>query len=278
MLEVASLGSGSSGNATLVRAGDTTLLVDCGFTLKESLKRMASLGVAPSDLTAVLISHEHSDHVKGIGPLSRKFGVPIYLTHGTFGRLRDDRLIAYELFHAHAPFTLGNIEVDPFPTPHDAAESCQFVFRHAGASFVVATDMGVCTPYILSKLTGVNGVLIECNYDDEMLRNGPYPYSLQQRIRGNFGHLGNTQAGPVVRSIDHPGLQWILLGHLSEKNNTEDCARGAVLASVPKSADRVEVLKQHSASRWYEIRETSTQTLKTADTTDAVATGEITAS
>ena len=113
MLEVASLGSGSSGNATLVRSATTTLLVDCGFTLKESLKRMASLGVAPSDLTAVLISHEHGDHVKGIGPLSRKFGVPIYLTHGTFGRLRDNRLINYELFHAHAPFNLGQLRCHP---------------------------------------------------------------------------------------------------------------------------------------------------------------------
>jgi len=253
MLEVASLGSGSSGNATLVRSATTTLLVDCGFTLKESLKRMASLGVAPSDLTAVLISHEHGDHVKGIGPLSRKFGVPIYLTHGTFGRLRDNRLINYELFHAHAPFNLGDIEVDPFPTPHDAAESCQFVLRHDGVSFVVATDMGVCTPFILEKLAGVNGVLIECNYDDDMLRNGPYPPSLQHRIRGKFGHLGNVQAGPVVRAIDHPALQTILLGHLSEKNNTEKCARDAVLASVPNAASKVEVLKQHAASRWYAI-------------------------
>ena len=253
MLEVASLGSGSSGNATLVRSANSALLIDCGFTLKESLKRMASLGVAPSDLTAVLISHEHGDHVKGIGPLSRKFGVPIYLTHGTFGRLRDNRLINYELFHAHAPFTLGDIEVDPFPTPHDAAESCQFVLRNQGVSFVVATDMGVCTPFILNKLVGVNGLLIECNYDEDMLRNGPYPPSLQQRIRGKFGHLGNVQAGPVVRAIDHPALQHILLGHLSEKNNSESCARDAILASVPNAADRVEVLKQHAASRWYAI-------------------------
>ncbi len=253
MLEVASLGSGSSGNATLVRSATTTLLIDCGFTLKETLKRMATLGVAPSDLTGVLISHEHSDHVKGIGPLSRKFGVPIHLTHGTFGRLRDNRLIAYELFHAHAPFMMGDIEVDPFPTPHDAAESCQFVLRHQGVSFVVATDMGVCTPFVLEKLRGANGLLIECNYDEDMLRNGPYPPSLQHRIRSNYGHLGNVQAGPVVKAIDHPALEYILLGHLSEKNNTENCAREAVLASVSDAGERVEVLKQHAASRWYSI-------------------------
>jgi len=253
MLEVASLGSGSAGNATLVRTENTTLLVDCGFTLKETLKRMASLGVSPSDLTAVLISHEHSDHIKGIGPLSRKFGVPIYLTHGTFRRLKDNRLLAYELFHAHAPFTLGDIEVDPFPTPHDAAESCQFVLRNNQVSFAVATDMGICPPHVLSKLSGVNGMLIECNYDEDMLRNGPYPPSLQHRIRGQFGHLGNVQAGPVVRAIDHPALQTILLGHLSEKNNTESCARDAVLASITRNPERVEVLKQHAASQWYAI-------------------------
>lgn len=253
MLEVASLGSGSSGNATLVRSTKTSLLIDCGFTLKETLKRMATLGVAPSDLTAVLISHEHSDHVKGIGPLSRKFGVPIYLTHGTFRRLKDNRLLAYELFHAHAPFTLGDIEVDPFPTAHDAAESCQFVLRKDNISFAVATDMGVCPPFVLGKLAGVNGVLIECNYDDDMLRNGPYPPSLQHRIRGQFGHLGNSQAGPVVRAIDHPSLETILLGHLSEKNNTEQCALDAVLASVVRNPERVEVLTQHAASRWIAI-------------------------
>lgn len=253
MLEVASLGSGSTGNATLVRSANTTVLIDCGFTLKETLKRMASLGVAPSDLSAVLISHEHGDHVKGIGPLSRKFGVPIYLTHGTFRRLKDDRLLKYELFHAHAPFELGDLTIDPFPTPHDAAESCQFIVRKDNVSFVVATDMGVCPPFVLSKLAGVNGMLIECNYDDDLLRNGPYPPSLQHRIRGNFGHLGNLQAGPVVRAIDHPALECILLGHLSEKNNTEQCALDAVLASVSNHPERVEVLKPHVASRWYAI-------------------------
>jgi len=159
-LEVASLGSGSSGNATLVRSETTTLLIDCGFTLKESLARMATLGVAPSDLTAVLISHEHSDHVKGIGPMSRKFGVPIWLTHGTFGRLRDNRLIAYELFHAHASFTLGDIEVDPFPTPHDAAESCQYIFTHNDVRFACVTDLGACTPHVIEKLEGAITTII----------------------------------------------------------------------------------------------------------------------
>jgi len=251
MLEVASLGSGSSGNATLVRSENTTLLIDCGFTLKETLARMATLEVAPSDLTAVLISHEHGDHIKGIGPLSRKFGVPIWLTHGTFNRMKDKRLLAHQFFHAHAPFDLGDIQVDPFPTPHDAAESCQFVFSNKGVRFVIATDLGVCTPFILQKLKGVNGMLIECNYDDDMLRNGPYPPSLQHRIRSNFGHLGNLQAGPVVRAIEHDALEHILLGHLSEKNNTEAHARDAVLASVPDAVDRVHVLKQHAASEWY---------------------------
>jgi len=180
--------------------------------------------------------------------------VPIWLTHGTFRRLKDKRLIATELFHAHAAFTLGDITVDPFPTPHDAAESCQFRFSNNDVSFVVATDLGVCTPFILQKIQGANGILIECNYDDEMLRNGPYPLSLQRRIRSNFGHLGNAQAGPLIRAIEHSRLERILLGHLSEKNNTDAHARDAILASLPTASERITVLQQHSVSEWFTLR------------------------
>lgn len=250
-LSMATLGSGSSGNATLVRSPNTLILVDCGFTLKETLRRLEQLGIEPSMIDALVVTHEHGDHVKGIGPFARKFAVPVCMTHGTRRACRDRRFGKLKLFHPHEPFCIGDIELDPFPTPHDAAESCQFVFRHNGSSFALLTDLGVCTPHIQEKITGVNGILIESNYDIDMLRSGPYPYALQQRIRSDWGHLGNLQAGQVLACIDHPDLQQILLGHLSEQNNTEQAALNSVVQCLDSRGERVRVMKQNEVSEWF---------------------------
>lgn len=253
MLQVASLGSGSSGNATLVRTPATLLLLDCGFTLKETTARMAKLGLSPSNLDGVLISHEHGDHVKGIGPLSRKFAKPVWLTHGTYNALRDQRFTHTNLISAHQAFKIGDIDIDPFPTPHDAAESCQYVFSHQDVRFACVTDLGACTPHVEEKLAGVTGLLVESNYDEQMLSNGPYPRSLQARIRSDFGHLGNVQAGQLVKRVDHAGMQSILLGHLSEQNNTDKAAYSTMAEYVPANDNRVTVLQQHSCSQWFDL-------------------------
>jgi len=253
-LRVASLGSGSSGNAMVVQSASTTILLDCGFTLKEITARLLKLGLTPADIDTVLITHEHGDHVRGIGPLSRKHNTRIYLTHGTYRRLRDNRLHDYVLFPAHTTFTIGDIVVDPFPTPHDAAESCQFVFGCGGVSFAAATDLGVCTPHVMQKLQNVDGLLLECNYDVDMLRTGPYPPSLQARIRSNFGHLGNDQAGGMLAELDHPRLQQVLLGHLSEKNNTPDAVRTTIAGALHDGTKRLVVLEQHACSEWIHFK------------------------
>ena len=253
MIRVAALGSGSSGNSLLVQAGSTTLLVDCGFTMKEAIARMYGLGISPSDIDAVLVSHEHGDHVKGVGPLSRKFALPVWCTHGTYHKARDNRFASVRLFHAHEPFQIGDIGVDPFPTPHDAAESCQFVFEAHDARFANVTDLGACTPHVTEKLSGVHGLVVECNYDNEMLVNGPYPPSLQARIRSNYGHLGNDQAGVLLKQLDHPDLQCILLGHLSEQNNSDAIALETIQNHLDERPERVSVLAQHCASVWFDI-------------------------
>ena len=253
MLQVAALGSGSAGNSLLIRSADTLLLVDCGFTLKETTARMAALGVTPDALDAVLVTHEHGDHLKGVGPLSRRHGVPVWLTHGTYHGARDRRFAEVHLFHAHEPFLIGDIEVDPFPTPHDAAESCQFVFAAGETRFATVTDLGACTPHVRGKLEGVNGLVVECNYDLEMLRNGPYPAQLQARIRGDWGHLGNEQAGELLAGLDHDSLSCILLGHLSERNNSDAAALATVLSHLDDGHDRVAVLAQHCCSAWFTI-------------------------
>ena len=272
MLHVAALGSGSAGNSVLVRSARSLLLVDCGFTLKETTARMAALGVAPDMLDAVLVTHEHGDHLKGVGPLSRRYGVPVWLTHGTYHGARDRRFAEARLFHAHEPFVIGDVTVDPFPTPHDAAESCQFVFESGGTRFATVTDLGACTPHVRQKLAGVNGLVVECNYDLEMLRNGPYPAQLQARIRSDWGHLGNEQAGELLAGLDHEALSCILLGHLSERNNSDDAARATVLGHLETRHERVSVLAQHRCSEWFAVKPGSAAATDATDA-DGVAGG-----
>lgn len=253
MLHVAALGSGSSGNSLLVRTRGTLLLVDCGFTLKETRRRLEGLGISPERLDGILVTHEHGDHLKGVGPVSRKFDVPVWLTHGTWRAARDQRFAAVNLFDAHEAFSIGDIGVEPFPTPHDAAESCQFVFSAGDARFANLTDLGACTPHVTSMIEGVDGLVVECNYDPVMLREGPYPPMLQARIRSDWGHLGNDQAAAMLKRLDHPGLRWILLGHLSEQNNTGEVAHATVCGQLERDHGRVVVLDQHAESAWFTV-------------------------
>ncbi len=252
-LALASLGSGSSGNSSLIRSTTTTLLLDCGFTLKETLVRLQHLGISPESIDALLVTHEHGDHMRGVGPVSRKLGLPVWMTHGTWGASKDRNIANLNLFHAHEAFTIGDIHLDPFPTPHDAAESCQFVFSVEDKRVACLTDLGACTPHVMDKVRGVNALLVECNYDPEMLRLGPYPRSLQERITSAWGHLANDQAGELVAELDHPELQHILLGHLSEKNNSDAVALDTMTGFVTDRHERIRVLKQHECSSWFPI-------------------------
>ncbi len=252
-LQVVSLGSGSAGNSLLVRSRYTTLLLDCGFTLKETLARMKSVGVSAQDLDAILITHEHSDHTKGLGPIARKFNLPVWMTFGTWRAARDKKISRVHQFHAHESFSIGDIELDPFPTPHDAAESCQFVFGVEGRRFACLTDLGACTSHVMDKVSQVDALLLESNYDPQMLRQGPYPPSLQARIAGDWGHLSNRQAGELLAALDHSNLQRIFLGHLSERNNTDEVALDTVRGYVADRHSRISVLQQHSCGDWFSL-------------------------
>ena len=254
MLQFAALGSGSSGNATLIRSQDTCVLLDCGFTIKETTARLQQLGLQLQDLAAIVVTHEHADHLGGVAPLARRFRMPVYMTHGTYRRARDKKFPQLKLFHAFESLRIGDLALQPFPTPHDAAESCQFVFSSdRGARLATLTDLGCTTSAMLELLQGLDALLLECNYDTQMLRDGPYPPSLQNRIRGAYGHLGNEQAADFLQLIDYPGLQQIVLAHLSEKNNTPAAAYDAVLRRVESAADRMQILQQDAVSQWYQI-------------------------
>ncbi len=252
-LHFISLGSGSNGNATLVRVADTLLLIDAGFSAKALCERMQSIGVSPDDLTAILISHEHSDHVKGVSVLARKYHIPVWLTRGTYKRLKDRNLPSVEFIHPHGSFCLGEAKVSPFPIPHDAAEPCQFVIGDGNRRFAVATDMGFVTPHVREHLRNIDALLLESNYDAEMLKNGSYPHALRGRIDGRYGHLSNQQAAEFAQSLEHSGLQRLYLGHLSENNNTPDCAYAAVADRLQRGGDDLRVLQRTRVGEWFEV-------------------------
>lgn len=252
-LRFISLGSGSSGNATLVQIADTLLLIDAGFSAKVLCDRMASVGIAPENITAVLLSHEHSDHVKGVSVLARKYRIPVWLTRGTYRRLKDANLPIVEFIHPHGSFCLGDAKVSPFPVPHDAAEPCQFVVSDGTRRFAIATDMGFVTPYVKAQLSDVDALLLESNYDGHMLQNGSYPYALRGRIDGRYGHLSNEQAADFACALEHDGLQRLYLGHLSENNNTPDCAYAAVANRLRRGGDDLRVLKRTRVDEWFEV-------------------------
>jgi phosphoribosyl 1,2-cyclic phosphodiesterase len=251
VISLASIGSGSAGNAILIRANGTCILVDNGFTLRETRRRLATLSVDAEEIDAIVVTHEHGDHLSGVGPFARKYKTPVWMTHGTWRACRDKKLPDIHLFHAHQGFTIGDVSLEPFPMPHDAAESCQFVFRAGKHRVATLTDLGCTTRYMEEHLHGLDGLLIECNYDADMLRNGPYGEYLQARIRGSWGHLDNVQAAAFARKVDGPGLQKILLGHLSEKNNTPDAVTRTFNEHAPELAGKTAILAQDFASDWF---------------------------
>ena len=227
-MKFASLGSGSSGNATLVAGEDTLLLVDCGFGIRDTVKRLARLDLGPEDISAILVTHEHGDHFKGVAPLARKFGIPVYMTPGTsvardFGQIPELRLIKnYE------PFAVGSIRVMPVAVPHDAREPAQFVFECESFKLGVLTDLGCITPHVLAAYTGCHAMLVEANHDLDMLWNGPYPPSLKSRVASDWGHLNNKQTAELLDMVQSSQLQQLVVGHISQKNNSVAAVKTAL--------------------------------------------------
>lgn len=249
-MRFASLGSGSRGNATLVEHGETCLLIDCGFTMKETLKRLARLGKEPDQLDALLVTHEHSDHASGIGPLARKFDIPLYLTPGTYQQSRIGKVEQLELISSHCRFTIKDIEIEPIPVPHDAREPCQYIFDSGARKLGLLTDLGSVTPFVQQSYSGLDGLLLECNHDVEMLENGPYPYALKQRIRGDYGHLSNVQAGQLLQGLELSSLQHLVLSHISEQNNSVELAVSEVTRTLDCERDWLTVADQAQGFNW----------------------------
>ncbi len=253
-MRFASLGSGSRGNATLIEAGGTKVLLDSGFAAREIERRLTLLGVEASSLDAILVTHEHQDHIRGVGALARRYQLPVWMTHGTNQCQRCGELPQLHLFSSHSgSFQIGAIEVIPFPIPHDAREPTQFIFLHATHSLGMLTDAGCWTPHILSLMRSCSAILLECNHDSDMLINGPYPLQLQSRVGGELGHLSNRQAADFIAKLDHGRLQHLVAAHLSEQNNTPELVRESLLTVAPALEDRLSFALQDVVSGWFEV-------------------------
>jgi phosphoribosyl 1,2-cyclic phosphodiesterase len=254
-MRFASLGSGSEGNALVVEAGDTRILLDCGFSLRETQARLGRLGLTPDDLSAVIVTHEHSDHIGGVARLAAKHRLPVWLSYGTYAFLAglDQVPDDCHLFDSHNPFAVGGLSVQPFPVPHDAREPTQFVFSDGDARLGVLTDTGCSTPHIEAMLSGCHALLLECNHDADMLANGPYPPSLKRRVAGKLGHLDNKAAAALLGALDTSRLQHILAAHLSRKNNTPELAIRALAQVLGCESDWIGIADQETGFPWREI-------------------------
>lgn len=253
-MRFASLGSGSRGNATLIEVGQTRLLLDNGFAARETELRLAALEVEPDSIDAILVTHEHQDHIRGVGAFSRRYRLPVYMTHGTHRQNRCGELADLHLIHGHQPaFSIGDFEVQPFTVPHDASEPVQYLFRSAKAALGILTDAGMATPHIMQVLSASDALFLECNHDLQMLASGPYPPALQRRVGGLHGHLSNDQAAEILGNLDHARLRHIVVAHLSEKNNSPERAKQTLLDAVPGIEDRLAFTCQDRVCGWFEL-------------------------
>lgn len=251
-MRFASLGSGSRGNSTLVEWAAGTLLIDCGFSVKETELRLDRLGKRAQDIKAILVTHEHSDHIKGVAALSRRYRLPVYMTPGTYysrdlGELPDLRLI-----NAYAPFEIDGLLVRPVAVPHDAREPSQFIFELSGRRLGILTDLGSITPHVEASYQACDAMVLEANHDPIMLASGSYPSSLKQRVGGQWGHLSNQQAAGFLARLDTGKLQHLVVAHISQQNNTLALAQ-SVLAPVTAQVKQVTYACQNQGFDWLAV-------------------------
>ncbi len=254
-MEIALLGSGSQGNSVLVRSADSVLLIDAGLSAKETTARLAKVGVSPSELLGIVLTHEHSDHIRGVGPMARRWGLPVWTNEGTLeaGKASLGALPHWGSVEIGVPFEIGDIWLEPFSIPHDAADPFGLTVESSQGYHVgIATDMGFVTQLVRSRLAGIQGLVLEFNHDLPMLLDGPYPWPIKQRIRGKLGHLNNRDAAGLLGEVASPDLEWVICAHMSQENNEKEIivheARGA-FAGASSLLSRPSMALLHVASQ-----------------------------
>ncbi|MDR0439781.1 MAG: MBL fold metallo-hydrolase, partial [Candidatus Accumulibacter sp.] len=239
----------------VVDAGDTRLLLDCGFSARSMLTRLARLSVLPEEIAGILLTHEHSDHTAGVFRFAGRFGIPVYMTHGTHAALSSmaDVPADCRLIDGHEKFSIDGVEVTPFPVPHDAREPAQFVVSDGTCRLGVLTDCGTVTAHAVAMLQGCHALVLECNHDPGLLAASSYPAMLKRRIAGDFGHLGNAQAASLLQRIDTGALRHIVAAHLSQRNNQPGLARKALADVLGCEEDWIGVALQEEGLGWRDI-------------------------
>jgi phosphoribosyl 1,2-cyclic phosphodiesterase len=254
-MRFACLGSGSRGNALVVEQDGTCLMLDCGYAVRETERRLARLDLEPDRLAGILVTHEHSDHIAGVYKFARKHRLPIWLTHGTLKGLpgRASDLPQVKVIDSHSRFAVGALQVLPFPVPHDAREPAHFVFSNGAHRLGVLTDTGTSTSHIEDMLSGCDALVLECNHDLDMLMNGEYPAALKARVAGRYGHLDNSSSAGLLAALDRSRLQHLIAAHLSQHNNTPELARQALAQVMGCAPQWIGVADQEEGFGWRDI-------------------------
>ncbi len=251
-MRFACLGSGSKGNAWVVEANDTRILVDCGFGPRETGRRLQRLGLEAERIDAILITHEHSDHGRGAARFAEQARCPVYLSHGSRAMLEaaGSAPAASHDISAHESIQIKDMHITPHTVPHDAREPLQFTFEDGVRRFALLTDAGHATPRMEAMLSDCDAIALECNHDLELLRNGHYPPALKRRILGPGGHLDNASAAALLGKVAGPRLKHVVAAHLSEHNNTPELARNALASALNCTPDWVGVADQEEGLMW----------------------------
>lgn len=248
MFQTSVLASGSKGNSILIKTLKTKILLDAGLSGKKIFAAIENLSLSGEKLDAVIVSHEHSDHIKGAGIICRKLQIPLYITEPTYnycvkkiGKLPLGAIF----FNPGENFTIKDIEIQPFASSHDAVDSCNFIFKKTGDSerkLAIVTDVGFSSNLLITRLMNSTTIILESNHDFKMLMNGPYPWELKQRIRSREGHLSNEDAVNIIRKVLHPGLKNLVLAHLSDENNDPILAKNLMAKFLQKAGHNLKLL------------------------------------
>lgn len=254
-MAVCVLASGSKGNAVYISDGNIAILVDAGLSGIEIERRLKSRGLTPRSLDAIVVTHEHADHIHGVGVLARRFHLPVYINRKTIasaenqlGKIEDIRY-----FDCGTLFSVSGIAVRPFSVSHDAEDPAGFTLHSNGKKVGIATDLGIATSVVKTHLKGCNLLILEANHDVTMLTEGPYPWHLKQRIRSRTGHLSNEDSKTLLKELQHQNLSHVILAHLSEINNTPEKALGCVGEALAYAGTRIDVALQDRCTDIVEV-------------------------
>jgi phosphoribosyl 1,2-cyclic phosphodiesterase len=257
-LRFAALGSGSKGNCLVAEVGKTRVMLDCGLSPRETERRLARIGLAPADISGILVTHEHDDHAGQAYPFAAQHGIKVWLTHGTQAALADSGKPAGEVqvqtVRGRDAFAVGDVQVQPYTVPHDAREPVQFVLSDGALRLGVLTDIGATTAHVEATLSGCDALVLECNHDVDMIWGGDYPKWLKARITGPFGHLSNRQAELLLGALDRSRLKHVFAAHLSQQNNRPELAREALARAMGCAPDWIGLSTQEDGFAWRELR------------------------